>query len=98
MSKKATKSYSTTFELFAGNYVNLYIKNIKANTSRAGKIANLSFAGYLLDEDKEYYFIGQDGDSVYAAVKKDEVAAIVLSDEVGDLMEQIEIPGDQSVQ
>lgn len=96
--KKARKSYSAVFDIFAGSYVNIALKNIKGENSKPGRIANLMFAGYLLDEDTEYFFIGQEADAVYAAIKKDEVAAIIMGDEVTSLMEEIDVPDGQSVQ
>lgn len=94
--KKLRSSYSAVFEIFAGTYVNLVIKNIKGNNK--GNITNLVFAGYLLDEDVNHYFLGQTTEEVYAAVRKEEVTAIMISDEIKDLMEQMELPDGENLQ
>lgn len=94
--KKSPSSYSTVFQIFAGSYVNLVIKNIKGNNR--GNITNLMFAGYLLDEDETHYFVGQTTEEVYLAVRKEEVSAIMISDEVKELMDSVEVPSDQEIQ
>lgn len=96
--KKRLSSYSLLFEIFCGNYVNIFVKNIKSVGGRQGKINNVMLAGFLLDEDDEFYFLGQTPDDVFCAVKKDEIAALMLGEEGIELMEQIEVPDGQEVQ
>lgn len=86
------------YEIFCGNYVQVFVKSLKASSEKKGKVNNVILVGYLLDEDKEYIFLGQTPDDVFAAVKKDEIAAINLTDEGELILEEINIPEDQEMQ
>jgi hypothetical protein len=95
--KKRPKSYSLLFQNFAGHFVTISVKNIKAGSGRSGKIMNVMVAGILLDEDNEYLFLGKDGDGIYAAVKKDEIASVMLTEDGSDIYD-IDIPPGSEVQ
>lgn len=96
--RKLTTSYSLLFKNFAGCYVTIAVKNIRAVGARPGRVANVMLAGFLIDEDNEYLFLGKEDNEIYMAVKKDEVASIMLTDEVEDLLSSIEMPPGSEVQ
>lgn len=94
----AKRKTSMLFDIFCGNYVNIFVKNIKSHEGRPGKLSNVMLAGYFLDEDDSYVFLGQSPDEVFCAVNKDEIASIIIAEEGEELMDLIDVPEGQEVQ
>lgn len=95
--KKPIAAYSRMFESFAGSYVTIAVRSLRANPKAANNvIANLMLAGFLLDECEEYFYLGENAKEIFAAVKKSEVMSIMMGGEAAD--PQINIPEGTEIQ